>query len=237
MLQMTSESQQIKERYSRRSLADFRGRYDFVNPAVYLSLQERERALICWIRECGIRPVRSRRVLEIGCGGGYNLLDLLRFGFQPGNLVGNELLPERAQVARGLLPEELSILAGDAMDMQLPAASFDVVLQSTVFTSILDREFQNELAARMWEWAKPGGGVLWYDFIYNNPRNPDVAGVPLRRIRELFPDGRLRYWRVTLAPPLARLVTRVHPAFYGAANCFPFLRTHVLCWIQKGGRP
>jgi hypothetical protein len=39
--------------------------------------------------------------------------------------------------------------------------------------------------------------------------------------------------RVTLAPPLARALTRVHPALYTAFNALPLLRTHLLCWIVK----
>ena len=234
---MATELEQIKERYARRATAYSNSLYDPVNPAVYMSLQERERVLMRWSRDCKITPLASRRVLEIGCGSGHNLLDYLRFGFDPSNLVGNELLPDRAELARRLLPAEVRIFTGDAMDLQLAPESFDVVHQSAVFTSILDRDFQNALAARMWSWVRPGGGVLWYDFIYNNPRNPDVAGVPLRRIRELFPDGQLRYWRLTLAPPLARLVCRMHPWLYNVVNSFPFLRTHVLCWIRKDDRP
>jgi hypothetical protein len=85
----------------------------------------------------------------------------------------------------------------------------------------------------MWSWVKPGGGVLWYDFTVDNPRNPDVRGVPLTRVRELFPEGDLRAQRVTLAPPLARAVVRVHPALYTLFNCVPLLRTHVLAWTAK----
>ena len=126
------------------------------------------------------------------------------------------------------------MLVGDASQLDLGDASFDVVLQSTVFSSILDAAFQQRLADRMWALVKPAGGVLWYDFIYNNPRNPDVRGVPLGRIRELFPQGRLRAWRVTLAPPISRLVTRIHPSLYSVLNAVPWLRTHVLCWVGKG---
>ena len=81
-----------------------------------------------------------------------------------------------------------------------------------------------------------GGGNRGSTSSYDNPSNPDVRGVPRRRIRELFSDGELRCWRVTLAPPIARRVTRVTrvaPALYGALDAFPFLRTHVLCWIAK----
>ena len=75
--------------------------------------------------------------------------------------------------------------------------------------------------------------MLWYDFTVNNPRNPDVRGVPLARVRELFPHGHITTRRVTLAPPISRLVCRVHPAAYGLFNALPWLRTHVLCWIAK----
>jgi hypothetical protein len=77
-------------------------------------------------------------------------------------------------VARRRLPGAIRILVGDAAEINLDQGPFDVVYQSTVFTSILDDDFQQKLADRMWALVKPGGGVLWYDFIYSNPRNPDV---------------------------------------------------------------
>jgi hypothetical protein len=75
--------------------------------------------------------------------------------------------------------------------------------------------------------------VLFYDFTVDNPRNPDVRGVPLARLRQLFPHGHCTHRRVTLAPPLARAVTKLHPALYTALNTLPWLRTHVLAWIEK----
>jgi hypothetical protein len=66
--------------------------------------------------------------------------------------------------------------------------------------------------------AAPRRRVLWYDFTYNNPRNPDVRGVPLARVRQLFPQSRVTARRVTLAPPLARARCRVHPGLYGLFN-------------------
>jgi SAM-dependent methyltransferase len=229
---MLNEVENIAARYARRShrSADT---YSFLNPANYLVGQEKERALVRWVRACQIAPLSTRHLLEIGCGSGQNLLELIRLGFRPQNMVGNELLPDRARTARELLPATLSIIDGDALELEIPAGSFDVVYQSTVFTSILDAQFQEALASRMWAWLSPGGGILWYDFVYNNPSNPDVKGVPLGRIRRLFPEGRVRYWRLTLAPPISRVVTRVHPSLYAVFNAVPALRTHVLCWIQK----
>jgi hypothetical protein len=107
------------------------------------------------------------------------------------------------------------------------------VFVSTVFSSLLDAAFQQRLADAMWRWLRPGGAVLWYDFTVDNPRNPDVRGVPLARIRRLFPQGALQARRVTLAPPIARRVVRLHPALYTVFNTVPALRTHVLAWIAK----
>jgi hypothetical protein len=107
------------------------------------------------------------------------------------------------------------------------------VFVSTVFSSLLDDAYQQRLADAMWRWLKPGGAVLWYDFAVDNPRNPDVRGVPLARVRQLFPAARLDARRVTLAPPLARAVVRLHPAAWRVFNALPWLRTHRLVWVGK----
>ncbi len=80
--------------------------------------------------------------------------------------------------------------------MCLPLESFEIVMQSTVFSSILSNEVRAILARKMWEWVAPGGGILWYDFAIDNPRNPDVRGVRDRELRKLFPDGRFDVHRV-----------------------------------------
>jgi SAM-dependent methyltransferase len=225
----------VAERYDRRRTRGRAGLYSPLDPSVFMAQQERERALIRWARESGLAPLRDKTLLEIGCGSGGNLLVLLQLGFAPSNLVGNELLEERCARARERLPAAARVLAGDAASLDFGGERFDVVFQSTVFTSLLDPEFQARLARRMWALVKPGGQVLWYDFTYDNPRNPDVRGVSLERVRALFPEGELHARRLTLAPPIARALCRVHPALYACANLLPFLRTHVLCWIRKGG--
>ena len=225
------ETDEVSARYARRKAGD---RYSALRPDVWQTLQERQRAMLGLFARLGWAELSEKRLLEVGCGGGGNLLELLRLGFAPQHLIGVELLPERFEQARHQLPAALALQAGDALQLDLPAASQDAVFVSTVFSSLLDDAFQQRLAAAMWRWVKPGGGVLWYDFTVNNPRNSDVRGVPLARVRSLFPEGRVQAQRITLAPPIARAVTRVHPSLYTLFNALPPLRTHVLAWIAKG---
>ena len=226
-----SEARAVVDRYARRD-PNLRQRYDPLRPDVWQTMQERQRALLSYLAFHG-RPLASLDVLEIGCGAGPNLLELLRLGFDASRLVGNELLPDRAALARHALPAAVRVVEGDALALPFAPGSFDLVYQSTVFTSILDDSFQQRLASRMWEWLRPGGAIIWYDFTFDNPRNADVRGVSLRRVRELFPAGRFKSQRLTLAPPISRRVCRIHPAAYTLFNSLPWLRTHVLAWIEK----
>lgn len=227
---MSEESVRIRDRYARRG--DPTLAYRMSDPAIYMRVQERERAIIRLMGRLG-RPLSTVTVLEVGCGDGGNLLELVRMGCDPSNLAGIELIDERVAAARHRLPAATPVVAGDATEIVPPRPDFDVVYQSTVFSSILDASVRRRLAARMWELTRPGGAILWYDFAVDNPRNPDVRGVRDSEVRTLFPEGRVSMSRVTLAPPIARVVTHLHPSLYGVVGAIPWLRTHRICWIQK----
>lgn len=226
-----AEHQALAERYARR--AGLEDRYSFLQPDVWQTVQERQRALIHLLRRHARRPLAELRAVEVGCGAGGNLLELIQLGFEPAHLQGLELLPERLARARERLPAAVALHGGDATAAPIEAASQDLVLAATVFSSVLDDGVQSRLAASMWTWLRPGGAVLWYDFTVNNPRNPDVRGVPLSRVRALFPGATIDARRVTLAPPLARPLCRLHPLLYPVVNAVPLLRTHRLAMLIK----
>lgn len=230
------ELQAIAERYAQREQRlGALDRYSLLRPEVWQMLHERQAATLRLLapRVATWGPVSDWRAAEVGCGAGGHLLDLLRTGLRPEHLTGMELLPERLEAARAALPASVRLVAGDASQADLAPGSQHLVMQSTVFSSILDDALQQRVADAMWRWLRPGGAVLWYDFIVDNPRNLDVRGVPRRRVRTLFPEGQCQWRRVTLAPPLARAVCRVHPGAYRVLNAIPFLRSHVLALITK----
>lgn len=229
---MEKELNAIVGRYKKRSSLP-PNKYSHLDCAANLMLQEKQRVMLQLLKSHGIEDLANLKILEIGCGNGYNLLEFLQFGALPENLVGNELLHDRFIAARHCLPESTKLYFGDATKLQLPNSSFDIVYQSTVFSSILDDSLQDSLARKMWNLTRPGGGVLWYDFTFDNPNNQDVRGVKMSRVNKLFPDGFISVRKLTLAPPIARTVVSLHPSLYYFFNFLTFMRTHVLCYIKK----
>jgi SAM-dependent methyltransferase len=227
------EVQAIRARYARRRDGHPHAARAILAPEKVLRFQERERAILKLIRSYAQKPLWELKVLEIGCGYGGNLLQFLRWGCSPWNLAANELLEARLDIARQLLPAGVAIFPGDASALDIPPESYDLVVQSTVFSSILDKAFRKQLAQKMWSWLAPGGAVLWYDLRYNNPYNRDVRRISLREIRELFPAARIVSRSITLAPPIARIAARVGTGIYMLLASIPVLRTHWLCWLEK----
>lgn len=223
-----AEIARLRKAYARR-----RQTYEPTDPVVLARRQELEREVARYLRQECRGKVDSLRLLEVGCGTGANIWMFLRLGVQPGGITANELLDDRLESLRRNVPSEVMIRPGDAMDLDWGDETFDVVFQSLVFSSLLDDSVRRSLATLLWRLVAPGGALLWYDFIYDNPGNADVRGVPIRMIRELFPEAELIVRRTTLAPPIARVVGRIHPALCSALSCLPPLRTHVFCWLRK----
>ena len=213
----------IVERYSRRFKKPRSGlQGEFEKNIVH----ERERKYEEIIRNRIINPLQLS-VIEIGAGSGFNIGFFKRIGVLPVNIYANELLAERAAQLKINHPD-INVLEGDALDIP-EENKFDVVFQSTVFTSVLDDGFREQLADKITLLTNHKGIILWYDFRFNNPRNKDVRKVTLSEIRKLFPSATaLNYWKVTLAPPIGRRVEKLYSWF----NLFPFLRTHVIAEIK-----
>jgi ubiquinone/menaquinone biosynthesis C-methylase UbiE len=196
-------------------------------------IQERERQVLTLLEQHSFGTLSTKKILEIGCGTGPWLRDFIKWGARPENIVGVELLPGLVGEAKRLCPSKVEIQCGSAVKLQFPNATFDLVLQSTVFTSILDPDMKQRIAAEMMRVLNKEGLILWYDYHVNNPWNPDVRGVKKREIHELFPGCGIRLQRTTLAPPLLRFLA---PYSWLASYCVtkvPLLCTHYLGIIQK----
>ena len=81
-----AETDAVRDRYARRAPAD--QRYRLTNPAALMAMQERQRAMLRLFARRGFADLETLRLLEVGSGGGGNLLELLQLGFLPEHLAG-----------------------------------------------------------------------------------------------------------------------------------------------------
>ena len=88
-----AEVNAIVSRYAARDARADAQRYSWLNPDIRLAAFENDHALLQLLAAAGVSDLARLTLLEVGCGGGGNLLRFLRWGFDPAHLVGNELLP------------------------------------------------------------------------------------------------------------------------------------------------
>jgi ubiquinone/menaquinone biosynthesis C-methylase UbiE len=226
-----AEEVRIRAAYARREKDDFR--YLWSNAGHLFMIQERERHFLQLLKRHCFMPLKTKKILEIGCGTGYWLREFVKWGAQPENITGLDLLPELVFEARRLCPEGVTVQQGSAAELEFSDRSFHVVLQSTVFTSILNPVVQAQVAKEMIRVLKDDGLIIWYDFRVNNPRNPDVRGIKKQEIFRLYPNCNVKLERITLAPPLARLIAPYSWLVCQVLECLPCLRTHYIGVIQK----
>jgi len=137
-----SEFVQLEEARIRSAYAKRHGnqvRYSWFSPGHLFMIQERERHLLPILERHGYALLEEKRILEVGCGTGYWLREFIKWGARPEHLTGVELLPERVAEAQRLCPTAVTVRRESATELGFPNAAFDLVLESTVFTSVLDR--------------------------------------------------------------------------------------------------
>ncbi len=199
------ELKRIKLAYERRKKNIPHDYYSFFTPDYLFSVQRRDRNLINILKNRGITSLTDKKILDVGCGTGGELRNLIRYGAKSENLFGIDLLEERISAAREINPN-VKLIGGDASKLAFEINSFDIIMQFTLFSSIFDKKLKKKIAENMVKLLKPDGLIIWYDFHMNNPRNPDVRGIKRKEIYELFPDCIIDLKRVTLAPPITRKI-------------------------------
>lgn len=172
------EEARIQEAYRKRQGIAL---YSWFSPGHLFLIQGREREILGLLRKKGIESLDKKRILEVGCGTGYWIRQFINWGARPQNITGIDLLHDRVAEARHLGPDSVRIECGSAASLGFADAAFDLVLQSMVFSSVLDPSMKRQIAAEMLRVVKSDGMILWYDFHVNNPRNPDVRGLKKNR--------------------------------------------------------
>lgn len=205
-------------------------RYSFCNPSYLYMIQSRERAVLRVLAKHGYRSLDHYQICEIGCGKGGVLKDLLKWGAKLENIFGLDIRYNSLKDAHTFLPL-LFLTCANGENIPFPSAKFDLVLQFTAFSSILDKEIKHHLASEMLRITRPGGMILWYDF-WINPTNKQTKGIALPEIRELFPNCSYDPIKINLAAPLARKLVPFSWEIASFIEKLKFLNTHYVVGIH-----
>jgi SAM-dependent methyltransferase len=226
--------------------AEWAARWSADNPVARFAAEGRLRGLRALLPDLTARfgPPSGWRVLEAGVGSG-GLLPWLRdeAGVPEDRLAGIDLSGDRILAAARALPRA-DVRPGSAAELPWPSASFEIVVASTLFSSVLDPDLRSRIAGECLRVLAPGGVVLWYDMrddfllagVFRRLAKPAEDWLGRGEIARLFPGCTLRLRRATLFLPLARPLLSVSPALARAAEAVkPFLRGHYLGLVIKPG--
>ena len=193
-------------------------------------IQGRQRAILTVLKRHGFSDLCNTRILEMGCGNGGVLAELVFLGASPGNLFGIDLNLNRVVRAQGILPGT-HFANADGSCLPFPQGAFDLVLQFTAISSVLDPDLRRAICADLIRVTRPGGLILSYDF-WLNPTNPQTRGFHPTEIRQSFPDCAIEFQKITLAPPIVRKLVPISWGLAAFLENLRFLNTHYLSVIQ-----
>jgi SAM-dependent methyltransferase len=226
------EQERIRNVYQQWHRGAAIAQYAWHRPEVLQMVAARSRILATLLAATVGTDLSGARIVDVGCGSGSFLRQLIDWGADPAKLLGTEFQQDRLDQAHARTAPGVRWHLGG---LDCDPGSIDLATAETVFSSILDPALRRELAADMWRALKPGGWCMVFDFRYDNPRNPNVRKVTRTEVRGYWPATRSHDQTMLLAPPIARRLAR---APYLATELLtliaPVLRSHFVYMARKG---
>lgn len=229
MADRDKELQRIRDTYA--GYRDERSRlWSTDNPGFARIVEDRDRFLAAVIA-ASTAGRADPRLLDVGCGPG-RLATVTRDAGTRVSFTGLDLLPEMLEAARQAAPFA-SWVQGSADRLPFPNGSFDIVVASTLFSSLPSKSLEAATAAEIRRVLAPDGCLVWYDLRYASPANRSVHPVSRRRLRQLFPGWRAELRTITLLPPLARSLGPATGVVYPLLERLPLLRSHLVGRLRR----
>jgi ubiquinone/menaquinone biosynthesis C-methylase UbiE len=207
-----------------------------LNPGVLFQALAAEKAFVRAARDIRHDPAAAK-VLDVGCGGGGDLFQVLRAGYDQKNITGIDIQQDRLDAAKRLYPS-ICFVAGDAAKLNFPDGMFDLVFESTMFATLTDADSSAKIAAEMLRVCGQGGYLLLLDWRTPKPGAADYKALTKDRLAKLFKTGTateiVGVYPGALVPPVGRFFSAYLCGLYFlVAAVFPFLVGQVVYLLRK----
>ena len=226
-----SSKELYKEYYEKRG----EDRNDLLrNPEVLFQSFAIERANIAALRSLALDK-SSARILDVGCGSGAGLLQFVRLGFNPTNLVGIDSDSSRIEEGKLFLPG-IDLRVADATAMPFDDGSFDLVFESTMLGTLESQSLLASIASEMIRVTRSGGHIMLADWRYSRKGSGVKTAISSSKIAELFGNSTrvVCQERGALVPPLGRGLSRFAPSLYFLVQALiPFASGQLTTLLRK----
>jgi SAM-dependent methyltransferase len=153
----------IREEYGRRESApQCAGEYSFLNPTHVALVFDREAAILAALARHLGRGLDQATILDVGCSTGLSLALLAVYGADASRLHGVDIDADRVARGRHQFPS-LDLRVTNGHELEFEDASFDVVQQITMLSSVHSEALRRRLGGEMLRVLRPGGLLLSYD--------------------------------------------------------------------------
>lgn len=217
---------QLSADYERIMADSYRSRWSSSNPGNREIQIERDAVLRALTRDA--LPSRPLSVLDLGCGS----LSILPESIAIDVRVGLDLLIGRLIDLKSA-DNTTPTVNGDGAHLPFPDETFDVVVLSTMMTSVLSDALRRSVSAEVVRTLRIGGAVLWYDMRLPNPRNAATRSIGRAELRRLFPSLRGEVSSLTVVPFVARRLGKFTTSGYALLRRLPALRSHLAACLLK----
>src|ERR1700688_3827382 len=91
------EEERIRAAYAHRKVSVDKRLYSYLDLGRLFMMQEREREVLALFKRHARDALANQNILEVGCGNGHILRELIKWGARPENVVGVDVLPDQIE--------------------------------------------------------------------------------------------------------------------------------------------
>src|SRR6185312_7939525 len=153
--------------------------------------RERELSAIHEFLQLLAGDAQCRRVLEIGCGNGFLLSQIVEWFGDRFHLVGVDATPEMIEIARSRRLNG-DILVGDVRTLDFADGAFDALISERVLINLLTETDQLRAFAELARVVRPGGFALLVEGFRSGLENLNRARADF--LLEPIPEPDVNFW-------------------------------------------